>query len=77
MVPLFLHLSTGKSSYTDTAVTLVLGILGVTTLMFQIEDTARKILTWLKKGINFWARVTVIRTKHRGNRYLAFCKKTP
>ena len=37
------------------------------TLEFQIEDTARKNLTRLKKGINFWFRVTVIWPKHRGN----------
>ena len=35
-------------------------------LTFQIEDTARKNLTRLKKGINFWARVIVVRSKHKG-----------
>ena len=37
------------------------------TSTFQIEDTARKNLAWLKKGINFWVGVTAIRSKHRGN----------
>ena len=37
------------------------------TLTFQIEDTARQKLTRLKKGTNFWARVTEVRPKHRGH----------
>ena len=40
------------------------------TLAFQIEDTARKNLTRLKKGINFCARNKAVRPKHRGNLYL-------
>ena len=44
-------------------------------LRFFISDTARKNLTRLEKGINFWARVTAIRPKHRGNWYLAFCNE--
>ena len=43
--------------------------------MFQIEDTARKNLTQLKKGINFRARVTAVRSKHGDNRYLANCNE--
>ena len=34
------------------------------TLTFQIEDTARKNLTQLKKGINFLARASAVRPKH-------------
>ena len=39
----------------------------VCTLMFQIEDMAQKNLTWLKKGINFWAKASAVRPKHCGH----------
>ena len=45
----------------------------VGTHTFQIEDTALKNSIRLKMGIKFEARVTAVRSKPGGNRYLAFC----
>ena len=46
-----------------------------TIITFQIEDTARKKLTRLKKSITLCKRVTAVRPKHGGFRYLAFCNE--
>ena len=39
----------------------------ISTLTFQIEDTAQKKLTWLIKSINLCARVSRVRSQHREN----------